>query len=257
MFGWAVDEGYLETTPVVRIPKPGIEVARERVINDSEIGVLWRAFGTLDFEAMTLAFRLLAITGQRPGEIIGMEVNELHDLEKPSEARWELPPVRTKNGRRHVVPLPRAASEIVAAALRLRTEKRDTDSPYVFVSRRNSGDRFDSHSFARAMKRIVLGLAPEGDDEVVVKTIQADHPRPHDFRRTMVTGLGRLGFRREDIKALVNHAEGDITERHYDRYDRLPEKRACLEAWERHVMQAIGEAESLPANVVAIAKKGT
>jgi integrase len=252
LFGWAVDEGYLETTPVVRIAKPSLERARERILSDPELRVLWRAFDDLDFEAMTLAFRFLALTGQRAGEVLGMEVSELHDLSRPSDARWELPSARAKNGRTHIVPLPRSAREIVLAALKLREDKRDTDSPFVFVSRRNSGDRFDSHSLARAMKRLVLGLHPEGDDEAAVKSIQANHPTPHDFRRTMVTGLGRLGFRREDVKALVNHAEGDITERHYDRYDRLPEKRACLAAWERHVMEAVGETEPEAANVVVL-----
>jgi integrase len=252
LFGWAVDEGYLETTPVVRIAKPSVERARERVISDAEFRVLWHAFGGLDFEAMILAFRFLALTGQRAGEVLGMAVTELHDLGNPADARWELPAARAKNGRANVIPLPRMSREIVLAALKLRTDKRDEDSPFVFVSRRNSGDRFDSHSFARSMKRLVLGLKPEGDDEAAVKTIQAHHPTPHDFRRTMITGLGRLGFRREDVKALVNHAEGDVTERHYDFYARLPEKRACLEAWERHVMEAVGETEPEAANVVVL-----
>ncbi|HUG60337.1 MAG TPA: hypothetical protein VMP03_00735 [Methylomirabilota bacterium] len=90
------------------------------------------------------------------------------------------------------------------------------------------------------MARLIEGLPSPADrrDAVVFEWRQADRPTPHDFRRTMITGLSRLGTRRDTIKAVVNHAEGDITETHYDR---MTEKRQVLDAWEAHVLAVIGD----------------
>lgn len=254
MYGWAMDNGHVEATPMVRIPKPAVETARDRIILDDEIPILWQALDGLD-GGFARAFRALALLGQRPGEIAGLMLDEVHDLDKPAVARIELPPARTKNRRRHVIPLPGRARELIREAISAKPD--GDDSPYVFGSYRNPGAPIDRHSFARAMARLVDGLDPnDGDDarRAAVKRLQADRPTPHDWRRTMITGLGRLGFRRDDIKALVNHAEGDVTERHYDRYDRLPEKRRALEAWEAHVLILIGERRK-PADVVPLSQK--
>lgn len=242
-FNFAIDHGILENTPMVRIPKFGTEEPKERVVSDDELKILWSAFAGLG-DSMALAFQTLVLLGQRPGEIVGLRLDELHDLKKPAEARIELPPERTKNGRRHVVPLPGTARGLIMTAIANRPP--NEESPFVFVSWRNPGSHYDVRSFARAIKRIIADL--EGGSEAV-GTLQADYPTPHAFRRTMITGLSRLGSQREIVKAVVNHAEGDILERHYDRYDRLPEKRRALEAWESHVMAALGQ-KPMATNVI-------
>jgi hypothetical protein len=52
-----------------------------------------------------------------------------------------------------------------------------------------------------------------------------EHFTPHDLRRTAATIARRGGARREDVKALLDHLEGDVTAT-YDKYDMLTEKRA-------------------------------
>lgn len=236
LFDWATEEGFIEASPVVRISKPTRERARDRILLDDELAVLLPALDSLG-GMMALAFRLLALCGQRPGEVIFMVRDELLDLDKPAEARWELPPERTKNKRRHVVPLAPEALRIVRAALA--TRPKGDDSPFVFLSERKPGNPFDRQSFARAMKRTIIDLDVTGDQSEWNRRLQESRPTPHDFRRTAITGLSRLGFVREHIKALVNHAESDVTDLHYLRYDYLPEKRRALEAWERHVLTVL------------------
>lgn len=244
MFSWAIDEGILESTPVVRIPKPAVEKPRERVLTDDEFAVIWRAFETLEARSMALAFKFLAVSGQRPGEVIGMSIAELHDLAKPN-ARWEIPGNRTKNGKRHVVPLPVFAKSIVQEALTLKPE--GDESPWVFVSPRNPGCPFDRHSFARAMKERIIGCLEPSDG--ASRSLLATPPTPHDLRRTLVTGLSRLGFPRETIKAVVNHTESrDVTSAVYDWHDRTIEKTQALVAWQRHIVDLLGAAE--PSNVI-------
>ena len=63
---------------------------------------------------------------------------------------------------------------------------------------------------------------------------------PHDLRRTCLTGLASLGIPREDRLAVAAaHAPADIHGAHYDKYERLKEKRAALLAWEARVAEIV------------------
>lgn len=254
MFGWAVDNEILDTSPMVRIPKPlKEERARDRVLNEAEIATLYPALGKLD-HAMCFAFRALLLTGQRPGEVVGMMRSELRDLDRDGEALWELPPERTKNKRHHVVPLSKPVVGIIKAALALQHEK--APSPFVFASRQNGFEDFDRQSFARALKRLLAGLEPANGNDEAVASLKANNPTPHDFRRTAITGMMRLGIARDTVKFVVNHAFGDVMEGHYDRYDRIPEKRAALDAWAAHVGNIVDPQPARAPNVVPMARAG-
>jgi len=233
MYSWAIDEEILEQSPMVRIPKPTKEErARDRILEKDEMALLWRAFDKLD-PSMALGLKTLLLTGQRPGEVLGMRWDELFDLRAPARARWELSPERVKNGRRHVVPIVPAVLEIIEGT------NRSSDEPFVFASSRNRSASFDRQSVARALKRLIRGLEPSPQEETTVSRLQKSEPTPHDFRRTAITGMMSLGISREIVKSVVNHAEGDITEAHYDRYDRMPEKRRALEIWAKSVLETV------------------
>ena len=55
----------------------------------------------------------------------------------------------------------------------------------------------------------------------------------HDLRRTVATGLQRLGVRLEVTEAVLNHISGSRggIAGVYQRHDWAPEKRLALEAW--------------------------
>ena len=65
------------------------------MLTPSELRLIWNALGD-DHLAPS---RLLALTGQRAGEIAGLRWTEIHD------GMILLPAERTKNHRPHVVPL--------------------------------------------------------------------------------------------------------------------------------------------------------
>jgi len=79
----------------------------------------------------------------------------------------------------------------------------------------------------------------------------------HDLRRTVATGLQRLGVRLEVTEAVLNHVSGTRggIAGVYQRHDWANEKRAALEAWASHVL-AIAEGRSPSAKVVALARTG-
>jgi len=80
------------------------------------------------------------------------------------------------------------------------------------------------------MKRIRESL-----DEVLGQP--AAHWTLHDLRRTMATGLQRLGIRLEVTEAVLNHLSGARSGivGVYQRHNYFEEKRAALVAWDKEV----------------------
>ena len=60
---------------------------------------------------------------------------------------------------------------------------------------------------------------------------------PKDFRRTCKTKMGELGISKDIRDKLHNHAQNDVSTKHYDRYDYMKEKRQALKVWETWLIQ--------------------
>ena len=197
LFGWAVDSALLEDSPMLGTKKPHREGrGKTRALNDSEIRVLWHALDNADTApGIVAALKVLLLTGQRPGEVAGMVVGELHHLDDARAATWELPASRMKARRPHTVPLVPLARKIVLAEL-----ARPRGSEFVFAA---GFARLGRNSLARALVRLIAGL--DGDATAVV-SLKADRPVPHDFRRTVASGMSRLRIPRDDRLAVLAHA---------------------------------------------------
>jgi integrase len=106
-FAWAIGEGLCDTNPVIGTNKhfDGAK-SRDRVLTDRELAVIWKALPDSDYGAIV---RLLILTGQRREEIGAMRWSEIDFKER----LIALPPARTKNNRRHDVPLSQAAVAIL------------------------------------------------------------------------------------------------------------------------------------------------
>jgi hypothetical protein len=77
----------------------------------------------------------------------------------------------------------------------------------------------------------------------------------HDLRRTVATGLQRLGVRLEVTEAILNHLSGSRggIAGVYQRHDWAEEKRAALEAWGAHVLST-AKGRAADSKVVALAR---
>lgn len=215
VFNWAVAKGLLETTPVIKVAREP-EKERERVLTDDEIAQLWPVWGSLAYPFGSL-FKLLLVTGQRRGEVAGMEWSHLN-LET---AVWTLP--ETKSGRTHECPLSPMALAIIEALPRF-------ESPYVFTTR-----RAPVSGFSKVKARI---------DEASGVT----NWRIHDLRRTCGTGMARLGIADSTISRVFNHKEGGVT-KIYKRYGYLAEKRTALDTWAERLQDIV---EGKGAKIVAL-----
>ena len=233
IFSFAVNNGLLQGSPCVRLRKRAAENIGRRVLTDAEISMFWpRILHSPVSRQVGLALRIALLTGARAGEVAGMRRGELSKLDNASEAEWVIPAERSKNGRPHVIPLtPLAISQIRAAI-----ELLPSDAEYVFPSPSADG-AITGHALAVAMRRFGDKLAT---DTAAARSWKAEHPTPHDLRRTFATRLSALGIPKEDRDACMNHARTDVGSRHYDLYERAREKRAALTLWADTLANIVG-----------------
>ncbi|GJE44636.1 tyrosine-type recombinase/integrase [Methylobacterium soli] len=254
IFKFATDRSLLDASPALTLPKPAEDLARDRVLSDAEIRLLWSATsGAAPFSStVALALRLILVTGARPGEVAGMNESELSELDSRGEAVWRVPAGRMKGKRPHAVPLTplavsiiRDARAIVDDAAERRAQASDA-SPQpvgtraIFASPRGipGADPIDAHALARAMARLGPSLAkgpvegsPAWATAAGCDSWQVNAPTPHDLRRTAATGMRSLGVSISDVQAVLGHVRRDVLGLHYDWHDAMGEKRAALTRW--------------------------
>ncbi|MFH5926570.1 tyrosine-type recombinase/integrase [Roseomonas xinghualingensis] len=243
-WGWACKRGTLAANPWQATPKPSREVSRDRVLSDAELTLVWHAAGTLG-HPWTPIIRLMILTGQRRGEVAELRWAEL-DLDG---ATWNLPAARAKNGRANAIPLPPPAVATLRALPRVQVD--EEPSPLVFCNARGTAPS----GFGRAVERLTSAVAKA--------RIEAAPDAPpiapftlHDLRRTVATGLQRLGVRLEVTEAVLNHVSGSrsgivgVYQRHgWDR-----EKRTALDAWAGHV-ETLADRSGQGGNVMALRER--
>ena len=110
LFNWAaLQPKMLKATPIVRGIRKG-EKARERVLSDDELRMIWNAADTLPPTPFKQYVRLLMLTGQRVGEIKALEWTEINK----ADGLIEFSGAKYKNGRPHIVPMSPMVAQIVA-----------------------------------------------------------------------------------------------------------------------------------------------
>ncbi len=222
LYTWAMGEGLADANPVIGTNKATDEKARDRVLTDDELRLIWHHAGGGDYGAIV---KLLILTGQRREEVGGMLWSEL-DLEAST---WRIGAARTKNARPHDVPLSASAVSI------LKTLSRRAGRDLVFGLGNGS---FSGWSKGKSALdgRMTKALRPT--DEAVKLTPW----RLHDLRRTCATRMADLGVLPHVIEAALNHISGHKAgvAGIYNRATYAAEKRAALDAWADHVMALVG-----------------
>lgn len=221
-YSWAMPRlDRLPSNPCRDAGRPSAPKARDRVLSDEELVCLWHLVEAEPFP-WNIALKLLILTGQRRNEVFEADWAEF-DLKKKV---WTIPGERAKNGERHEVPL----TTSVLALLKLIPKHDDSDKLFPAQGRPENGASGFSKVQARLRKNMTdeLGSMPEW--------------RLHDVRRTVATGLQRLGVRLEVTEAVLNHLSGTRAGivGVYQRHTFTDEKRAALEMWVAEVERLVG-----------------
>jgi integrase len=221
MFAWAIGEGLADENPVAGTNRRSDDDPRTRVLSDAEIVKSWNGLPSGQYGAVV---RLLILTGCRRDEIGALSWKEIDFTER----KITLPGERTKNGTEHVVPLSDLALSI------LESQQRILGRPFVFG--------WDANGFTDWSK----------SKEKLNAVLKFEKPWTlHDIRRTVRTGLGKLGVAPHIAEAILNHLPPRLT-RTYDTYKYESEKRAALDAWGAHIKLILAQAEG--GNVVEMVR---
>ncbi len=195
MFEWAITKGYRETNPVAHTERTK-EKPRSKVLTKAEIRKLWAITG----ESMVgLALRFCLLSGKRSGEVTGLRWEDVQDD--------MILISNTKNGSDDIVPISDGMRLVLVEAQRLG----GTDG-FIFKGKRGAG--IADGSLSRFMRRV--GWSGN-----------ANHPRPHDLRRTAATFISMRGHSRLVVKQVLNHVDSSATSV-YDRYTYAKEKLTAL-----------------------------
>jgi integrase len=222
MFRWAVSQDYLPADPTAGLTVYDPGTPRERVLSNGEILALWSWLEADSLpRAHVDALKVQLAVGARCGEVAGMMADEVDT----TKWIWTLPAARSKNGRERVTPLVGVAREIV--------ERRLPNTGPVFAS--ETGRPLTAAHVGQAL------LVRR--ERLPISTFTT-----HDLRRTFATALDSMGISIELIAAIVGHdsavnRQAKTLVRHYLRTDKLQQKHAALEAWDRRLRLIIaGEA---------------
>jgi integrase len=245
LFRWAVSQGDIESSPLNGMEPPPLPVKRDRVLPDAELRLAWQAAEELGYPFGPFV-RLLIVTGQRLEEVSGLDWSEL----TKASAMWALPASRAKNGNASMVPLSKlAVTELNALAKRSGRKDGWPRTGFVFSTTGKTSVSGHSRAKRRLDKEMAL-LAKKSED------VRAIAPwRFHDLRRTLATGMQRLGVRFEVTEAILNHVSGSKAgvAGVYQLHDWGPEKKAALAAWSDHVEGLLTEKDGT--NVVSLTEK--
>jgi integrase len=254
-YAWAAKRGLVHSNPFADLPISKSAAKRERVLSDHEIAEVWRAAGDAAWPYGSIV-RSLILTGQRKTEVAGINWPELSE----DISTWTIAGERTKNGVVHMVPLSAPASDLIKGLLPddaneakpVLNEKRAAGA-LVLPGVRGTSFEGWSKSKRRLDKAIVdaranAAAAAGGSAAPLVPWSL------HDLRRTVATGLQRLGVRLEVTEAVLNHISGTRggIAGVYQRHDWAAEKRAALDAWGAHVLATVN-GRVAPTNVRVLA----
>ena len=237
LFAWAVERGDIDRSPLEGFKGPPNVASRDRVLSDAELKLAWHGAGDLGYPFGTLV-RFLMVTGQRREEAAAMDWHELTQ----AAGEWNIPAGRAKNGTAHTVPLNSPALSL----LNERAGKEHWPKKGLIFS--TTGKTAIS-GFSKAKARLDKLIAEANDDEPLKPW------RLHDLRRTLATGLQRLGVRFEVTEAVLNHVSGSKSgvAGVYQRHDWKQEKRDALDAWAAHIERILHGADQT--NVIALADR--
>jgi integrase len=249
-FSWCIQRDLISVSPCAGLNNPAAEKARERVLTDHEIRVLWEAAGAIG-EPFGPMVKFLLLTGQRLNEVAKMRWSEV-DL---SASVWSLSGDRVKNAKAQDVQLSKEAIYVLAFVTKLpgvpdyvftsgrvrnldQTEVGESEAPPL---RPVSGFSKAKARLTKEMGLIEARAALEASSSPVQVAIWPQWGF-HDLRRTAATRMQALGVPLQVIEQTLNHISGSTSglTGTYQVHKYGPEKRKAMDAWAREVVRMIG-----------------
>lgn len=211
----------ITTNPVIAVPNnTAAESVGQRVLSFDELAKLWNYKGSNLPYSVAIALKLIIVFGgMRTGEVTRALINEF-DFESMV---WSMPPDRTKTGgvtgRWHLLPITELCSYLIKSQMALYD-----NTPCLFPNKWDINRPQSDTALSHCVKKFCL---LENFEPFTAK----------DLRRTVKTRMGELGIKKSTRDRIQNHALTDVSSKHYDRWDYMPEKKEALELWSKTLLE--------------------
>ncbi len=155
------------------------------------------------------AVQLIMLTGQRVEEIASLHVDQWDAKEQVID--WS----KTKNMQPHAIPLPSLAAELIESI-------KPSASGWFFPSAKDPSKPVTHGTlYSFVWRQRDRGVIPFASNR--------------DLRRTWKTLAGKAGIDKEIRDRIQNHSLQDVSSKHYDRWNYMPEKKAAMAKWDKYV----------------------
>jgi integrase len=224
-FKWCVGRAVIDFSPAEGLSSGYRETSRDRVLTDQELAAIILGAREMPHPYGGIV-EFLALTGQRREEVAQLKRNELDEKART----WTIPGLRTKNKKAHIVHLSEPAWRVIT---------KTPEGDLVFGTSR--GKRFQAFGKGKRALDKLSGVAGW---------------RLHDMRRTIVSGMARLGVPPHVADKILNHQAGTISgvAAVYQRHDFLLERNEALDRWGAHVgriLQTFKSGEGIESQSIA------
>ena len=209
-FRWCVGRAVIDFSPAEGISSPYREVSRDRVLTDQELAAV-----ILSARRMPPPYgrivEFLALTDR--GGKRSLSSNGTSSMRRPGRGLFRAREPRTRRPISFIYQEP--AWKVIEAC---------SGEPYVFGTA--TGKRFQR--FGR-------------EKPAIDKLCGVTGWRLHDLRRTIVSGMARLGIPPHVADKILNHQAGTISgvAAVYQRHDFLAERKEALDRWGGHVGEIV------------------
>jgi integrase/recombinase XerD len=264
VIGWAVDNGYLESNPLLEIKKIPVRdrdlVKKRRALTEEEVARLIKAAQDDDADQLHRGNRnvpqapmLLTFlySGARRGELLATRWRHWSFdvssdvLEGAAEVRLTV----TKSGKERIVPVPAECAKAVLGLIPYHEKLRGrpvTENDLVFLSAR--GKPYHGACNPDRTNRLLRQWLKLAGIPRIVDGYSLDL---HALRTTYATRMAEAGVELGERQALLGHSDPRVTERHYTRRSARHHHKALARLLEMAKAEGL-DAEKVEALIAAL-----
>jgi len=217
--------------PVSKIQKiKKFERALQRHLSAEDLGTVWNECDRYMNPTYASLLKVMVCTGFHPSELLRLTFEDIAHEEKGIYM------TKTKSNTPNLILLNKYAWQEIETRLR-----EPSTSNLLFPSR-VSNPKSDIYDRASVVSNQVARLRSNLDIEPFT---------PRDIRRTVKTLMGKAGISKVMRDRMQNHSAPDVSSKHYDRYDYLPEKKAAMKVWEQWLTNNVIAPGAIDSNVIS------
>lgn len=245
IFAFAIEELILTDNPCSKVKKPTNEKPKDRRLSEAEIKTFWAAMDGTEVkigQQTRNVFKVILLTAQRPGEVVGMHRREIDGH------WWTLPANRTKNKKEHRVYLTDTVLNLIGEI---------EGQEYIFPAGRGAVGHMTENALSFALRRNIKGQSVAKDKVKRRKgeeykrggpyktepaasenKIGVEMFTPHDLRRTAATLMAAVKVPFESRERVLNHVLSKMDST-YNQHDFDDEKQFAMESLERKIVSLV------------------